>query len=322
MKLLLINFLFFLSTFVWGIEIKICIWQGKERPSSNILKNFEKKYRGVLYIQKYNDIYFIINKIDIEEYLYGVVGKETDKNYPFEALKAQSICSRTIALKKIYENKEKNLPFDITSTMFHQVYGSCEDDEVIKSVEETKGEVLLYNDKIPDIFFHACCGGKTVSPSEIWEGSNILYIKGVDDPYCESSPYTNWERKFSKMELSKILDLQEIKEIKISEKDSSGRAKKVKIFLSNGKIIYLTGHQLRMNINSKTTNIIFKNPKLLPSTLFSIENTKDEIIFLGKGYGHGVGMCQWGAKVMAEKGFSYKEILSHYFPLLEIKNIY
>jgi len=316
-RLILINF-FLLVTGGFGRDIKVCVWKG--RYSKKIYEKFKKKYRGSLYLQKFNDKWLLINKLDIEEYLYGVVGKEMDENWPIEALKAQAVCSRTFVLWKMEESKEKNLPYDIESSIYHQVYGRCENEKIIKAVESTRGEVLTYNGKIAKVFFHACCGGKTAKPEDVW-GGNYPGLVSVNDPYCKKSPYFSWEKIFSKRKLSEILNMGKIEKIEILEKGSSGRVKLLGIVLKNGKCLKLSGHKFRIKINEKSENVYFTNPYTLPSTLFEVKNMKDRIIFKGKGYGHGVGMCQWGARIMAEKGYNYKEILKFYFGKFKLENI-
>lgn len=315
-KVLLISILFLFPFFLRAEEIKICLWEG-ENPEK-VLKNFENKYRGSIYLEKHHGNWLIINKIDIEEYLYGVVGKEMDTYWPFEALKAQSVCSRTLAIYKKLENEKTMLPYDIKASVYHQVYGRCEEEKIIKAVEETRGEIITYEDKIVQIFFHACCGGKTASASETWGGENMEWAEPLEDKYCHISPYFGWKRIYSQKKLEKILGIGDIKEIKIEERDSSGRVKKLKILLKNGKMIYFTGHSFRMKINYKIGKLAFLNPLVIPGTNFSLQRIGKDIIFTGNGYGHGVGMCQWGAREMAEKGFNYKQILSHFFPLLKI----
>ncbi|HXK45709.1 MAG TPA: SpoIID/LytB domain-containing protein, partial [bacterium] len=122
--------------------VRICIWEGSQRP---VLSSFRGKYRGQLSLVKWNKKYLVINTMDVEEYLFGVVGKEMEKSWPFEALKAQAVCSRTL----IYHFKDlamkKNIPYDVSDTIHHQVYGGVisENEAIVRAVEETSSQVLV-----------------------------------------------------------------------------------------------------------------------------------------------------------------------------------
>ena len=146
-KLLVIEFsLIFLLP---AEQIRVCLWKGKN--PERVIEKYRNKLRGSLYLLKHGNSWLLLNKIDIEEYLYGVVGREMSPDWPFEALKAQSVCSRTIAYLKKIENAEKL--YDIESSIYHQVYGRCENEKVIRAVESTRGEVLTYNGEIARVFF-------------------------------------------------------------------------------------------------------------------------------------------------------------------------
>lgn len=311
-----IFYFFFVFFFNFGYtqEIRVCLWKGKEPYYA--YENF-KNYPGKVYLKKENGVYHIINEVDFEEYITGVVSKEMDENWPVEALKAQAVCSRTFFLWKKMDTKDKI--YDIENSIYHQVYGVCKSEKIKKAVKETEGEILIdENGEIAKVFFHACCGGMTTNPEEIW-GGQYPYNISIVDPYCKDSPYSSWEKTFSKQYLSKTFGFQ-IDRIEILERDKTGRVKILQILTKNGKKFNLTGHEFRLNVN-RNTDIYFKNPYIIPSTMFEIYDKGKEIVFRGKGYGHGAGMCQWGARKMAESGYSYKEILNFYFPGLKIKKL-
>ncbi|MCS7180940.1 MAG: SpoIID/LytB domain-containing protein [bacterium] len=259
-----------------------------------------------------------IRIIELEEYIAGVVAKEMGENWPIEALKAQAVVSRTYLIWQLERNK-KNRTYDIENSVFTQLYGDCKSQKIKTAVLETKGEILTdENGKIVPVFFHACSGGITTNPSEVWKGK-YPFDYSVIDPYSEDSIYSNWEKEIPKKYISKIFK-DDIEKIEIIEKDKTGRVKLLKMITKNGKFIYLNGNEFRLNINQNTSNC-FSDKFLIPSTLFEIEDKGDSIVFMGKGYGHGVGMSQHGAKKMAEIGFSYKDILNFYFSGLQIKKI-
>jgi len=189
-KLLVIEFS--LTFLLPAEQIRVCLWKGKN--PGRIIEKYRNKLRGSIYLVKNGKIWLLLNKIDVEEYLYGVVGREMSPDWPFEALKAQSVCSRTIAYLKKIENAEKL--YDIESSIYHQVYGRCEDERIIKAVSETEGEILVYDGKIVPIFFHACCGGKTTSYFSVWGNFDFPWLKPVEDPFCKDCPYAHWKRVF------------------------------------------------------------------------------------------------------------------------------
>ena len=259
-----------------------------------------------------------VREIEIEDYVSGVVVKEMGEDWPIEALKAQAVVSRTYLIWKMYTNWKNN--YHIENSIYHQVYRDCKN-EIIKSILlETKGEILLTDaEELVPVFFHACSGGITANPSDVWKGE-YPFNYSVQDPYSENTPFSLWKKNISKIYLSKIFGCP-VEKIEIVEKDQSNRVKLLKIISKNGNIKILRGIEFRDKIN-KNTEVYFNNPYIIPSTLFEIEDKGDTIVFTGKGYGHGVGLSQYGAKKMAEIGFTYKDILKFYFPNLQIKKIY
>jgi stage II sporulation protein D len=267
-----------------------------------------------IYVKVLNGNY--IKEIELEEYVAGVVSKEMGEKFPIEALKAQAVVSRTYLL---WKKMNGNNIYDIENSIYHQVYGICKSEKIKSAVEQTKGEVLITPDlKIVPVFFHACCGGQTTSPSDVWKG-NYSFENSVIDPYCENSLYSSWEKKFSKEYLSRVFGIQ-IEKIVVKEKDKTGRVKNLQIISKDGKIKNLNGNEFRIKLNGNT-GIFFNSPYVLPSTMFEIFEEGDKLVFRGRGYGHGVGLCQEGAKKMAEMGFNYIEILKFYFPELELGKI-
>lgn len=300
--------------------VRVCVWEGANKPS---LEMFRGKYRGTLSLIKWNRKYLVLNTMDIEEYLFGVVGKEMGNTWPFEALKAQAVCSRTL----LYYYKDiaarKGLPFDVTDTIYHQVYGGIqsENENIVKAVEETSNQVLVgqnvgneYN--IVPSFFHACCGGHTNSASDMWGGKYNL-VEGVEDPYCSDSPFYAWSRTFTRDEIKSITGM-EVSSIKVLSFNSSGRADLIEISGKTGRKTIGANDFRMMTVGNSTT---FASKKSLPSTMFTITQKGSNFIFEGKGYGHGVGLCQWGARRMAEQGKDYIEILKFYFPHLTLATV-
>lgn len=311
-------FCFFLTTafFCSAETVVVCLGEYRYYPSKQA-KRFKKLFPGEISIKKYKGKYLLLNHIDVEKYLYGVLSREMSSDWPFESLKAQAVISRTYFIWKSKENRENNLPYDIKNSIYHQVYGVCKNKIIKDAVNSTKGEILTYNGEVAKVFFHACCGGTTALPVDVW-GGNYEGLCSVTDPYCEESPYYYWKKIFKKTYLSEVLGVSGIDKILIKTRDTTGRVKMLQLITKGGNIIEISGHKFRLLINEKVKKVYFKNPAVLPSTLFKIKENKDFVIFEGKGYGHGVGLCQWGARKMAEKGKNYKEILNFFLPLMKI----
>jgi stage II sporulation protein D len=263
-----------------------------------------------------------IKVMPLRQYLYGVVGKEIESNYPIEALKAQAVCARTNALYYINIAREKGLPYDVKNSVFNQVYNKDDGDNinVINAVNSTHGEILTYNNKIVEAFFCASSGGCTDSAENVW-GPGDSYAIAVLDPYSKHGPYKKWTKIFSSSQISNILGVSSVKDIKVLKRDISGRIEIIEIKTDSGITKTMSGNNFRLDFIYNNPGGIFIDSDTLPSTMFKVKKSGNNFIFSGKGYGHGVGMSQYGTKVMAEKGFDYKQILHYYFPLLKIIHI-
>jgi stage II sporulation protein D len=298
------------------------------------IKINDKKYHGRILVSVYDSEIKIVNQIGLEDYVKGVMTKEMPigkDNENYNALKAFSICTRTYAFNKIYEDKDF---FDIYPDTRDQVYGGVDAETKITNdiVDETKGQLLFYDAKPATIFYHSTCGGYTEDAVHVFSNNIIPYlisIKDGDEPYCKISPRYEWTETYSestfieRLFIAKLIESVNYKlsDLKIVSRFSSGRVNELKVILHNiqedQKIILLVGNQIRSIIRNSDGKSILK------STLFdiNIDNQKN-IIVSGKGSGHGVGLCQWGAIAQSRKNIDYKKILNHYFPGTEIKNIY
>jgi len=250
-------------------------------------------YRGELRILNRNNNLLGINILPLEEYLYSVVPSEVPFYWPMEALKAQAVLARTYALKSIMSSVGRD--YDIEDTQNSQVYRgkSWEYSTTTTAVNSTKGEVVFYGNSIANVYFHSTCGGHTESARNVWNIPALPYLTGLGCPYCEDSPWSRWERVIRREDWDKVIKNSEL-ELEYSP---------------SGRILRLNGIE-----GTKIRNIFN-----LPSTsITGIEIRDKEVIVKGKGYGHGVGVCQWGMKRMAELGFSYREIISYYLPGVNI----
>lgn len=272
-------------------------------------------FRGTIQFIKDDDRKLsVINHIDLEDYIKGISVRELSHYWPRQALLAHVIVFRTFALYKMQENIQKD--YDLTSDIYSQVYGggAAERYRVNKVVEETKGLVLTYQGKIFPAFYHATCAGHTEDASSLWN-INIAPLKGVDCGFCGDSPHFKWHNVLSAEETKNLLrkagyPIENIKDITILGRNKSGRITNLKI-VTDKKDITITAKDFR--------NIL--GPNIIRSTNFNVDVVDNELVFEGYGWGHGVGLCQWGGYFMAKQGRSYQEILKYYYPGTEISLI-
>jgi stage II sporulation protein D len=278
----------------------------------------DQKYQGkVLVISKDKGRSCdVINETSMESYLSPLLAKEMNSTWPIEALKAQAVAARTYAFSKI----SKNNLFDIESSERNQVGGQFFDanQNTVRAANFTKGEILVTESgKVTPIFFHAKCGGKTLRPDQVWEKSVIGY-ESVACPFCDHHGRGSWSNTITNERFGNFLVFLERK--KYIDKLTSG-----KVFVPNNDELKT---QVRIYIGEKFYTFnksLFRNyfgRVLVPSNFFKIVQRGNKIELTGKGLGHGVGLCQLGGLDMAQKGYDYKTILSHYFPHHLIRKIY
>ncbi len=248
---------------------------------------------------------YVINEMPFEDYVKNVVMAEVGTSWEIEALKAQAVVARTYAVYQ--KNANGTSRYHLTSSVLHQVYkGNSLDVKIAYAVEKTSGEILTFDGKPIEALYHSTCGGKTEVPEEVF-GKSYPYLKSVESS-CENSPYWVWERKIPLSEIEKSLNIPDIKEIGIKSYTTTGRAKELNI-TTESEQIPIKATEFRKLLGWQR----------LPSTNFSLVRDGDSIIFEGKGYGHGVGLCQWSALEMAKEGKNYRDILSFFYPGTEIQ---
>jgi len=257
-------------------------------------------YPGDIEIWKGTGGLFLINELPLEEYIKNVVSAEVGADWDMEALKVQAVISRTYAMFQKQQNTNPN--YDITSSVLHQVYkGSSENSRISYAVMNTEGEVLIYNGKIIEAFYHSTSGGMTEAPEEVF-GKSYPYLRPVAGS-CETSPYWIWERRIPVEEIEKTLNVSGISGITVSSYTSTGRVKTLDVAHSDGTLTVKAADLRKMLGWSR-----------LPSTNFSLSRDTNTFVFDGKGYGHGIGLCQWSALEMARSGMNYREILEYFYP--------
>ena len=276
----------------------------------------KRRFRGTVdIIRTKNMKILVVNHVDIEEYLYGVLYHENPHYWPMETLMAQAIVARTFALYR--KSEMKGSDYDLTSDTFSQMYGGKTGERwrTKWAVDLTKGKVLTYKGEILPSYYHAICGGHTEDASKLWK-VNSPALKGVSCPYCTRAPYYNWKAMYSYKQIEERLNKYGIKCNKITyivegPKDASGRLETVRIKDAGG-VKNIPTDKFRLALGSMD----------IKSAFFTIKITPKGIIFSGHGWGHGVGMCQWGAFGMARRGYDHRKILEFYYPGSEIKTLW
>jgi len=263
------------------------------KTDDKIIKLNKSRYRGYFTITAESYALLAVNHINIEKYLYGVVPREMPSSWSRNALMAQAVAARTYALH--IKEKSKDKPYDVVATVSSQVYGGYdgEKSESNAAVDATTGQVMTYNDKLIVAYFHSNSGGYTESPQNVWT-AEVPYLEGVPDKYCNNTPGKNWEYFLSYKEArSKLsnsgITTGNISKLQVDGKSESGRALKIKVVNDKG-VSTLSSNNFRIKIGGTK----------IKSTHFQTIPNSSGVLFKGKGYGHGVGMSQWGAYEMAK----------------------
>ncbi|MFT9494036.1 SpoIID/LytB domain-containing protein [Anaerosolibacter sp.] len=334
--------------------------------ASNMVKVDGKNFRGDIGIKRYtgSDL-TIINRISLEEYLYGVVPKEMSGTWPLEAQKAQAVAARNYAIEKLGSHNQYG--FDLCATTHCQVYGGfdSEHERSRGAVDETRGKFLTYNGELVTPFYHSNSGGHTENSENIWS-SPIGYLKGVSDPFSIGAPNDTWTYVMTKDQIqevlnSKQLSVGDLNSIQVTSYSDFGRVLKMEVsgssdkkILEKEKVRSIFGYNnikstwFTVNTDASATVISgdASGPKQISSgnlfiaaadgarqldgsleqivvfngiELKNISFNANQYVFTGKGWGHGLGMSQWGAKKMAEEGYTYDQILTYYYTGTQIE---
>ncbi len=297
--------------------------ENKEEPQAVVDYDY-KQYKTVKLLHTSTNK---VEKIGLDEYLYGVVSSEMPASFEKEALKAQAVVARTYTLYKITNGTKKHENANICdSSTCCQAWISKEKrlerwkeenrteywNKIVKAVSETKGKMITYNGKPINAFFHSNSGGYTEAPLNVWGGSGYPYLKSVEtsgenaySQYSSKATFTKkeFEEKIKKVHSNFKIDFSKKECIKIKEYTEGNRVKTVQI----GNL-ELSGVEVRTLLGLRSAN--FK---------FTIE--KNNIIFEVIGYGHGVGMSQTGADSLAKQGKNYEEIIHHFYTNVKIQDI-
>lgn len=270
-----------------------------------------QRLRGTVEIRQPTDqALLVINRIGLEEYLRGVLSKEAPHDWPKEALRALAIAARTYAL--FQRLSKSTIDYDVTGDVLSQVYGgkSAEKWRTTRAVKDTEGLILVYGALVFPTFYHSTCGGLTEQGSVMGPYRLAPLSGGVQCPFCSDSPFYRWRQTLTVGDVAWAMKQRDrgsvwpVSDVRIVETTPTGRAAKIQV-TGGGRTIVLTGYEFRQAFGFDR----------IRSTAFSIvPDGAGGFLLDGRGWGHGVGLCQWGTAALAGRGASAREILAYYYP--------
>lgn len=278
-------------------------------PHSGFLQVNGRPYRGIVEIRRTSSGRLtVINELDLEEYLYGVVRSEMDPRWPPEALRAQAVAARSLAVHSAGRFAAEG--YDVRSTTDSQVYGgvAAEDARTTTAVDATRGQVILYDGRVVFAAFHADSGGATENSEFVW-GGVVPHLRGVQDPYSRDAPNHQWTLRLEFGAIEAALQragrpVTGLQRVEIVATSPSGRVMTLRLVTATGHVD-VRGTEFRAALGVATVR----------STLFAVRALPGDaaVELIGRGSGHGVGMSQWGARGQALAGRDYTEILRFYY---------
>lgn len=297
-----------------------------------------KDYRGLIEFKSISGQLVAVDVVYIEDYLKGVVPLEIGPTPEdqFEAIKAQAVAARTYSMAHLGQYGD-DAGYDLKADIGDQVYeGVAVEQKLInKAIEDTRGVVIVYRDKLIEAYYHSTCGGSTDDIEDVWDKDPQPYLRAVqDDSACKISKYFTWQERFSGDQLIMRLErylaqergtephLGKLRDVRILDRTPGGRTAAIVFETTSGHFIF----------NKETVRWVVRRSDDLTSILrsanFDLDIQRDadsnivSVTFNGRGYGHGVGMCQMGARGMAANGVAYDSILSLYYQGTNLKSLY
>ncbi len=299
------------------------------KPGTTLTLEGRGPFRGTIEVRREGGALTVVNELDLDHYVMGV--REVPGSWPMEALKAQAVAARTYALWEIGKGYWKRFGFDVCATVSCQVYQGATAElgergrRWSAAVNATKAQVLLDADGKPALTrYHSSDGGRTLDNAVVYPSDGARpYLRAVDDPFDKVSPLYRWDVSFKRADLQEILHdgIELAGELTNVTADEASR--EVTITTKGGEL-KMTTVRFRREISDqapKSFPLLYPAarsdgepmPFTLASSRFTIEKTADGFIVHGRGYGHGVGMSQWGAMGRAKEGHTYDQILAAYY---------
>lgn len=335
---------------IWLEPLETGFSLGLAKPAGDFgLK--QRSYRGRLQLLVKAATLQAINHLDLETYLTSVVGSEMPATWPQAALRAQAVAARTYAFKQ----RSPSQTFDVGATVASQVYGGvdAETPSTREAVAKTRGQVLMYGPKLINAVFHSSSGGSTENSGDLWR-EQLPYLVSVPD-LDQEGPVSRWQQKLEPPLLRKAFaETGGANRIDVLSTTSSGRVRQARVVGPLGTLV-ITGPELRSRLGLRSTMVHFQvvSPQLAAVQLGPVQqepiqidlgqgtpqvmapppvvsplealavqnqpNGSSTLVAIGRGFGHGVGMSQWGAYALALRGEDYPQILRYYFRGTELK---
>ncbi len=318
-----------------GSPLASSVWltarPGAASDQGGVFQLGQRRYRGRLQVLVAGGRLQAINHVPLESYLPSVVGSEMPASWPQEALRAQAVAARTYALRQ----RKPSAPFDVSATVTSQVYKGVEAETASTrtAVASTRGLVLMYGSNLANTVFHSSSGGRTENSGDLWT-QQLPYLVSVPD-FDQGSPVHSWQQRLDPPLLREAFaDIGGVTRIDVLSTTASGRVRQARVLGPTGTRV-VTGPELRSRLRLRSTQVRFEViapevamlpppvPPLPPGAQAADASGNDgpapvqvpqpALLAIGRGFGHGVGMSQWGALAMAQQGDSYERILHHYY---------
>ncbi len=278
------------------------------RPISGHAQLNGVAYDGEFCIMHHKDSYLCINCVELEDYITAVLKTESWPGWPLEVNKSLAIACRSYGAHKVLEAKKSSRPYHLKNSNAHQTYKGRHDLPVLKSaVEQTKGIVLGFNGKPILAMFDSCCGGIIPALVDDFDFAKVPYLaRSYACTHCKSCSLYSWQVSYDHAMLDKLLhhhkpEIAQLHDIHIVKKDKAGLVSEVQ----------LRGPKAHTVVSGKKLYSALKDVK---SFHFDVRKNAGKITFSGRGFGHHIGLCQWGARQMVRDGWDYKSILKFYYP--------
>ncbi len=291
-----------------GSELRICPKDGYAGVNGT-------QFHGSFSIVQAKNRTYLINHVDLEEYVFSVLKTESWPGWPIEVNKAFAVSSRSYVIAMIKQMQRNTLPYHVKNTNEHQTYRGMHTSSIIRTaVEHTKGMILTHNNEVALTMFDSCCGGIIPAHIEDFDFAKVPYLaRTYACKHCKRCKIYSWEKELHLASVSQqtahLFDNPGIlQEIKVAKKDKAGLV--TELHVKKGK--------QRHPISAKQLYTALKDIK---SYCYTVTKKGDKLIFSGRGYGHHIGICQWGAREMVRDGWHYKRILDFYYPGTKLRTI-
>ncbi len=281
-------------------------------PQAGFLKVEGRAYRGVIELRRTAaGRLTAVNDLELEAYLYGVMKGEIDPRWPPEAVKAQAVAARTLAVERLFEARgpASAAGYDLPATTDAQVYLGMggEDPAGNAAVDATRALLVTYEGRPIFAAYHSNSGGHTEDSENVW-GSVYPYLRGVPDPYALGAPGVAWTAVLPLAAVQAALrqggvDVPALDRVEPGRTTVWGRAITVRLLGQDGRVQEITANRFRLLVGAGT----------IRSAMFTAARRGAGVEFTGRGSGHGVGLDQWGARAMAVEGFTFEQILKYYY---------